>query len=359
MIINKMNKKHFGLILAGGQGTRFWPWSTEKVPKQFLDIIGEDPLITQTYNRLKQCIPAENIFVVADKKYLGLVRESIPEFKESNFIDEPSPKNTAPCLILSNIVLSQIDEDANVAVVPADHYIPDIDIFAAQIKDALNFADSKFIITSGIKPKMPHTGYGYIQFNENISSTPENTEFFDLMEFKEKPELKVAGEYLVEGNYYWNSGMFFYNLKHFKMFLKEYSSYYYNCYIELEKTFPGKIEFNNIYNAIKPESIDYALMEKVKEVKMFKARFRWNDVGAWSSVYELNPKDEQGNVADKKNNIFIDSENSMIFSTNEKPVAVIGLKNTAVINTENGILVANMDELQKVKEVIQELKCLK
>lgn len=354
-----MNKKHFGLILAGGQGTRFWPWSTEKVPKQFLDIIGEDSLITQTYNRLKQCILEKNIFVVADKKYLDLVREAIPGFEESNFIDEPSPKNTAPCLILSNIALSRIDEDAHVAVVPADHYIPDIDIFAAQINDALNFADSKFIITSGIKPNMPHTGYGYIKFNENVSSTPENTEFFDLIEFKEKPELKVAEEYLVEGNYYWNSGMFFYNLKHFKTFLKEYSPYYYDCCIELEKSFHSKIAFNNIYNAIKPESIDYALMEKVKEVKMFKARFRWNDVGAWSSVYELNPKDEQGNVADKKNNIFIDSENSMIFSTNEKPVAVIGLKNIAVINTENGILVANMDELQKVKTVIQELKCLK
>ena len=156
---------------------------------------------------------------MADKKYLELVREAIPGFKDSNFIDEPSPKNTAPCLILSNIALFQIDEDANVVVVPADHYIPDIGIFAAQINDALNFADSKFIITSGIKPNMPHTGYG--------------------------------------------------------------------CCIELEKTLHSKIEFNNIYNAIKPESIDYALMEKVKEVKMFKAGFRWNDVGAWPSVYEL------------------------------------------------------------------------
>ncbi len=350
-------KKHFGLILAGGQGTRFWPWSTEEKPKQFLNIIGKEPLITQTYNRLKKCIRPENIFIVADKKYLGLVKESIPEFKDSNFIDEPSPKNTAPCLILSNIALSQIDGDANIAVVPADHYIPDTDIFASQLKDALNFADSKFIITSGIKPNMPHTGYGYIKFNENVSSTPDNTEFFDLLEFKEKPKQKVAKKYLAEGNYYWNSGMFFYNLKHFKYFLQEYSPYYYECYIELDRAFHNKIEFNTIYNAIKPESIDYALMEKVKEVKMFKAEFQWSDVGAWSSVYELNPKDEQGNVATQKDNIFIDSKNSLIFSTVEKPVAAIGLKNIVVINTENGVLVADINELQKVKEVIQELKC--
>jgi mannose-1-phosphate guanylyltransferase len=351
-----MNKKHFGLILAGGQGTRFWPWSTEETPKQFLSIVGREPLITQTYNRLKKFMHAENIFVVADRKYLGLVKESIPGFKETNFIDEPSPKNTAPCLILSNIALSQINEDANVAVVPADHYIPDTDIFAVQLKEALNFADNKFIITSGIAPTMPHTGYGYIHFNENISTTPENTEFFDLMGFREKPALEVAEEYLGEGNYYWNSGMFFYKLKHFKAFLEQYSPYYYQQYVQLENAFHDKSKFTDIYNAIEKDSIDYALMEKVKEVKMFKAAFRWSDVGAWSSVYELNAKDAQGNVAEKKNNIFIDSENSMILSTDEKPVAVVGLENIAVINTENGILVADMHELQRVKKVIRELK---
>jgi mannose-1-phosphate guanylyltransferase len=301
-------------------------------------------------------MPAENIFVVADRKYLGLVKESIPGFKEANFIDEPSPKNTAPCLILSNIALSQIDEDANVAVVPADHFIPDTDIFASQLKDALNFADNKFIITSGIAPTMPHTGYGYIHFNENISTTPDNTEFFDLMGFREKPALEVAEGYLAEGNYCWNSGMFFYKLKYFKAFLEQYSPYYFEQYVKLENAFHDKSKFTGIYNAIKKESIDYALMEKVKEVKMFKAEFRWSDVGAWSSVYELNTKDAQGNVAEKKNNIFIDSENSMILSMDDKPVAVVGLENIAVINTENGILVADMNELQKVKKVIAVLK---
>lgn len=351
-----MDKKHFGLIMAGGQGTRFWPWSTEEIPKQFLSIIGKDPLVTQTYNRLKTCIPRENIFVVADKRYLGLVKECIPEFKDSNFIDEPSPKNTAPCLILSNIVLSRINGDANVAVVPADHYIPDTDKFAAQIKDALNFADNRFIVTSGIKPTEPHTGYGYIRFNENISATPDNTEFFDLVEFKEKPKLKTAKKYLEEGNYYWNSGMFFYNLKHFKSFFEEYSPYYYEQYLELENAIHDRVVLESIYNSIEPESIDYALMEKVKEAKVFRAAYRWSDVGAWSSVYELNAKDEQGNVAEKSNNIFIDSKGSLIFSTEGKPIAVIGLKDVAVINTENGILIADLKHLQKVKEVTQQLK---
>lgn len=351
-----MTNKHFGIILAGGQGSRFWPWSTEDKPKQFLSITGNDRLITETFKRFKKYLPEEHIFIVADKKYLGLIKESIPGFKESNFIAEPSPKNTAPCLILSNIALSQIEAGANVAVVPADHYIPDSDIFAAQLEDALKFADNKCIITSGIKPTAPHTGYGYIKFKEKTSIRPGKTEFFAVETFKEKPALKVAEQYLAEGNYYWNSGMFFYNLKNFKLFLEEYSHYYFNWYLELEKSFQNKKKFEDTYNAVEPESIDYALMEKMKEVKMFKAAFGWNDVGAWSSVYELNSKDKQGNVSLKKNNIFIDSENSLIFSTDQRPIAVVGLKNIAVINTENGILVADLDQLQKVKKVTQHLK---
>lgn len=351
-----MPKKHFGLILAGGQGARFWPWSTEDIPKQFLPIVGNEPLITQTFNRLRQTMPPENIFIVADKKYLGLVGDAIPGFKESNFIAEPSPKNTAPCLMLANIALAQIEADANVAVVPADHFIPDADIFAAQLEDALNFADNPYIITSGIKPAGPHTGYGYIKFMPGSSTRPGNTEFFAVETFKEKPSLEVAEQYLAEGNYYWNSGMFFYNLKFFKQLLERYSPYYYEQYLELERVFQDGKRFEDVYNAVEPESIDYALMEKVKEARMFKAAFQWSDVGAWSSVYELNPKDEQGNAALKKNNVFIDSGNSLIFSTEEKPIAVIGLRDIAVINTGNGILVADLNHLQKVKEVTRKLK---
>lgn len=343
--------------MAGGQGTRFWPWSTADKPKQFLNIVGVDPLITQTYNRLKTCIRPENIFVVADKRYLELVKECIPDFNDSNFIDEPSPKNTAPCLILSNIVLSQFNKNANVAVVPADHYIPDTDIFAAQLEDALTFANNRFIVTSGIRPTEPHTGYGYIKFNANISTTPDDTEFFDLVEFKEKPKLKTAKKYVQEGNYYWNSGMFFYNVKHFKSFFEQYSPYYYEQYLELENAIHDRPALESIYNSIEPESIDYALMEKVKEAKVFRAGYRWSDVGAWSSVYELNEKDELGNVAEKGNNIFIGSKGSLIFSTEgDKPIAVVGLKDVAVINTENGILISNLNQLQKVKEVTKKLK---
>ena len=342
--------------MAGGQGTRFWPWSTEKKPKQFLNIIGKDPLITQTFNRLKKFIKPENIYIVADRMYLGLITESIPGFDESNFLEEPCPRNTAPCLILSNIVLCRKDDNANVLVVPADHYIPDADVFAGQMSDALEFADNRYIITSGIEPDSPHTGYGYIKFMEKGSSISGSTEFFEVEGFKEKPEFKVAKNYLEEGNYCWNSGMFVYKLKHFKDFLEKYADYYFRKYVELEQQFDNKAEFEKVFSNIKPDSIDYALMEKAEEVLMFKAKFKWSDVGAWSSVYELNEKDKKNNVSSSESNILIDTENSLVFTTGGKPVAVVGLKDVAIISTENGVLVSALDELQKVKDVLRLIK---
>lgn len=341
--------------MAGGQGTRFWPYSTEKKPKQFLNIVGDEPLIKQTYDRLKEFIKPENIFIVADKKYLNLTLDSIPGFRKANFIEEPSPKNTAPCLILSNIVLSEINSEGIILVVPADHYIPDHDTFTREMTNALSMADEKYIITSGIKPYIAHTGYGYVKFSENNSSVSGNTRFFNVEEFKEKPGLKDAEVYINEGNYFWNSGMFIYKLKYFREFLEEYSPEYHDFYRELEKSYKDRDKFIEVFNKVRPESIDYALMEKVKEVKMFGAGFEWSDVGAWLSVYELNEKDKNNNV-NNRNNILIDSKNSLLFSTEDKPVAILGLNNVAVINTENGILVASMDELQKVKEVITKLR---
>lgn len=342
--------------MAGGQGTRFWPWSTEDFPKQFLSIAGEDPLITQTYNRLKSFLPAEDIFIVADIKYLGLIMDAIPGFKQSNFITEPMPRNTAPCLILSNIRLSRIDEDANVLVVPADHYIPDEATFGMQMKDALAYAENHCIITTGIQPTLPHTGYGYLNFDPENYEAHGSTDFFPLKEFKEKPGLEVAKQYVEAGNYYWNGGMFIYKLRHFKEFLGEYAPYYFIQYNELAKVYHHKLSLYEMFSEIKPESIDYALMEKMNEIRMFKAEFGWSDVGAWSEVYDLKEKNDDGNVCDSDYHVMIDSKNCMVFSTDDLPIATIGLENVAVINTENGILVGDMKKLQQVKQVIQKLK---
>jgi len=346
-----MNKNHFALIMAGGQGTRFWPWSTADKPKQFLAIVGNKPLVTQTYRRLKKFIPAKNIFIIADRKYLAAVRACIPKFPRRNFIAEPAPRNTAPALIQANIVLSRINPDANLLVVPADHYIADEKTFARQLKTALAHAENRCIITAGIKPSEPHTGYGYIHF----VSREATGDFFPVKQFKEKPDRKTASEYLKKGDFYWNSGMFVYKMSFFKEFVKKYAPYYGKQYDKLEKAFPDVRKFAAIYIETKPESIDYALMEKMKEVVMFQARFSWNDVGSWSSVYEMNEKTPEKNVCRGKV-IAIDTVRSLLFSDQSKPLAIIGLDQVAVIQTENGILVAPLGRLQQVKQVIEKLK---
>jgi mannose-1-phosphate guanylyltransferase len=350
-----MKKSHFALIMAGGQGTRFWPWSTAEKPKQFLSVVGTEPLLTQTYKRLKKFINKNNIFIIADTKYLKNVQECLPGFPIANYIAEPAPRNTAPALIQANIVLSRINPQANLLVVPADHFIPNRQIFARQMTAALDYAQNRCVITAGIKPTEPHTGYGYIQFIENKAQKKDLHNFFPIKQFKEKPDKKTALTYLKKGNYYWNSGMFIYKLAYFKDFLKKYSPYFHKQYELLEHAAGNNKRFAELYKAIKPESIDYALMEKIKETVMFKAEFSWNDVGSWSSVYEMNQKDKQKNVC-RGPIIAIDTKNSLLFSDQNKPLAVIGLDGVAVISTENGILVAPISQLQQVKQVIQILK---
>lgn len=350
-----MKSNHFALIMAGGQGTRFWPWSTAEKPKQFLAVVGTRPLITQTYARLRKFIPARNIFVSADKKYLPAVRECLPAFPRRNFIAEPAPRNTAPALIQANIFLSRIDPDANLLVVPADHFIADEKTFAGQLTAALHYAQNRCVITAGIKPSEPHTGYGYIQFSDAKVRQRGASVFFPISQFREKPDHKTALKYLKSGNFYWNSGMFIYKLAFFREFLKKYAAYYSVQYDKLDKAYANAKLFEKIYKAVKPESIDYALMEKLKEAVMFKAAFTWNDVGSWSSVYEMNAKDPRKNVC-RGRAMAIDTRNSLLFSSEKKPLAVIGLDGIAVIDTKDGILIAPMGKLQQVKQVIQLLK---
>ena len=349
-----MKSNHFALIMAGGQGTRFWPWSSAARPKQFLPVIGDTPLLTQTWHRLAHFIATDHIFVIADQKYLPAIRECLPEMKETNFLAEPAPRNTAPALILANIRLSRIDPDANLLVLPADHFVDREEEFARQLQAALDYAENRCLITAGIKPDSPHTGYGYIQFDAKRKERSGDADFHPVLCFKEKPTRAAAQSYLRRKNFFWNSGMFIYKLRFFKEFLQTYADYYFQQYLRLEKTFNQQARFAEIFRAIKPESIDYALMEKIKEVWMVPARFIWNDVGSWSSVYEMNAKDASGNVR-RGRPILIDTEKSLVFSTTDKPLAVIGLREVAVIHTADGILVADIKELQQVKKVIRRL----
>lgn len=350
-----MNENNYALIMAGGQGTRFWPWSTEEKPKQFLDVIGGRSLLAQTYHRLKKLILPGNIFVIASSRYRKAVRHCLPGFPARNFIAEPVPRNTTPALILANIRLSRISDDINLLVTPADHFIQDEGIFSGQLQNALKCAEDRCIVTAGIKPFFPHTGYGYIQFHRRRPHQIQNEKFFRVEGFREKPDWATANAYVKKGNCDWNSGMFVYKLRFFREFILTHSPYYGGQYLRMESCGKNEKRLAGVFAATRPESIDYSLMEKMCEVRMFEARFGWNDVGSWSSVYEINPKGPKGNVV-KGNAVLLNTENSLVFSTTDRPLAAIGLRDMAIIQTETGLLVSPLQETQRVKEVYSLLK---
>lgn len=348
--MTKHNTQHIALIMAGGQGTRFWPMSSEQKPKQFLAITSDKSLILETFDRLKEIVPSEHIYIVADGRYAPQIAEALPGFLPNNLIAEPSPRNTAPCLIYANIFLSRRYENANVMVVPADHHIPDTDIFSRQMKDALLYADNRCIITAGIKPAYAHTGYGYLEIDDNASDSLGLTRFHPVSAFHEKPALDLAENYVKSGRHYWNGGIFIYNLHHFRDFIRQYAAEYFQHMRSLELSWEKPQEVRTGFAQFKSEAIDRVLMEKMKEACMLKADFSWNDVGSWSSIYELAAKDDQGNAL-TGNGLTIKSRHSMICNETPVPVALVGVDGLSVIVTAQGILVTRTDRAQEVKEV--------
>jgi mannose-1-phosphate guanylyltransferase len=348
--MNTTKPNHIALIMAGGQGTRFWPMSSEDRPKQFLAITSAKSLILETFDRLAEIIPKESIYIVADGRYAPQIAAALPRFKPENLIAEPAPRNTAPCLIYANIFLSRRYENANVLVVPADHHIPDTEVFARQMKDALEYADNRCIITAGIKPGYAHTGYGYIEFDDAAGDSLGLTRFHPVSAFHEKPGLELAESYVQGGRHYWNGGVFIYNIHHFRDFIRQYAADYFQHMRNLESSWEKPEEVRTGFAQFKAEAIDRVLMEKLKEARMLKADFGWNDVGSWSSIYELAPKDDQGNTITGEG-LTVKSRRSMICNETPVPVALVGLDGICVIVTREGILVTRTDQAQDVKEV--------
>ncbi|MDY0296115.1 MAG: sugar phosphate nucleotidyltransferase [Acidobacteriota bacterium] len=348
-----MTDHNFALIMAGGQGTRFWPYSTPRRPKQFLSILGSEPLITRTFRRLERVVARERIFVVAEEGYRGAVMDALPMMDRDNYIAEPMPRNTAPCMILANIILARRDAEARLLVVPADHHIMDEPTFARQMRVALEFAERPVIITAGIVPDQPHTGYGYIRYAAARAERFDDTEFYRVEAFVEKPDATTAAGYLSRGGYCWNSGMFVYKLSHFRSLLERHAPEFARSYAALERA--SAEEMPRVFAAIPALSIDYALMEKGAEAWMMPAAFDWNDVGAWASVHELGDRDAQNNVAGA-GHVLLDSRDCLIFSTLDTPVGVIGLEGVGVVQTAEGLLVGKLDQMQRVREVLRRLE---
>lgn len=346
--------KVYAVIMAGGVGSRFWPSSKEKTPKQLLNIFGESTLLQDTVERLKGVVDYENIFIVTNKVLHSEILNQLPQLSPENIICEPFGRNTAACIGLAAVALKSRTSDAVMITLPADHLIRDVDSFHKTLNSAVRFAyKSKGLVTIGITPSRPETGYGYIQINEKET----DSNIHKVYTFAEKPNYSTAVRFLESGDFFWNSGMFIWRADSILEGMKAYMPELYEGLQKIEKdlnTPEYEKTVANVYGQIRNISIDYGLMEKSNNVYLTKGNFVWSDVGSWEEVYQLSEKDSEGNAI--KGNVFTDmTVDSLIFSPN-KFTAAIGVENLVIINTDDALLICRRDRSQDVRKVVDHLK---
>ena len=343
------------IIMAGGVGSRFWPVSTEEKPKQFLDMLGiGKTLFQQTIDRFKDICPKENILVVTSQKYNDIVKEQCPELPCANILAEPFMRNTAPCIAYACYKIKTKDPQATIVVTPADHLILETDIFQQAINNGIEFVKSKpAILTLGVRPLHPETGYGYIQM------TDKDENFTKVSAFKEKPDRATAEAYLEAGGFLWNAGIFLwkndtiisafekYNPKMAKTFSEGESVYY----TDREQDF-----INTIYTDCENISIDYCIMEKADNLYVSEARFQWSDLGTWSSLWEKADKNLQGNSSSTQKTSFYDSSNNIVYVDSQKKVVIQGLNDFIIVDANNVLLICSKKEEQRIKDFRNENK---
>jgi len=342
------------LIIAGGVGTRFWPLSRKKKPKQFLPIISERTMIEETINRLLPLFSPEKIYTIANYEQTQTIKKLLANLPEKNLLTEPQGKNTAPSLMLATAWIYLQNPEAVVVALPADHLIKDESLFLKKLKAASSIAaQGEFLITFGIPPSHPATGYGYIHYSEKNPGHSQGESFYQALEFKEKPEYEQAKAFLAEGNYLWNSGMFLWQARNFAKKLEDYAPSMFPYWERMLDALRNKkqAEMDSIFKEIPSISIDYALMEKAKKgVLVCPGDFGWSDVGSWSSLCDIWPKDKKGN-ASKGESIILDSQNCLSYSPHKLTV-LIGVEDIIVVDTNNALLICHKTQDQKVKDII-------
>ncbi|KIA84635.1 mannose-1-phosphate guanylyltransferase [Kaistella solincola] len=349
---------NYCVIMAGGVGSRFWPMSTQKYPKQFQDILGTGhTMIQQTYNRISKIVIPENIYVITSKEYIALTEQQLPELNPENIVGEPMMKNTAACNMYMAKKIADKNPNANIIVLPADHLILNETVFLQKIELALNLAATKnFLITLGIKPTRPETGYGYIQFEEN-----KDKEYFKVKTFTEKPDLEFARTFLESGDFLWNAGIFIWNvqsiLSAFEEYLSEMSQHFQSCDYNTKEE-EGCIDA--IYPKVAKISIDNGILEKAKNVYVIPADIGWSDLGTWTSVYENAVKDAEKNASKSRHLLTYNAKGNIINLKNKnKAVIIDGLKDYIIVDTDKALLICPRANDQLIKEYVQDLKTLK
>jgi mannose-1-phosphate guanylyltransferase len=344
-------------IMAGGIGSRFWPVSRTDKPKQFLDILGTGKTLIQwTFERFAKFLPAENIFVVTSEEYADLVAEQLEHLPKENILTEPSRKNTAPCIAYISYKLAQKNKDACLFCAPADHIILDTDTFTQVANSAFDFAKNiKSIVTIGIKPNHPNTGYGYIQYEP--LTVAENVH--KVKTFTEKPNLELAKTFLESGDFLWNGGMFIWSVKNIITAFEKYLPEIHELFVsdmEQFNTAAEKATIQKIYPQCTSISIDNGIMEKADNVYVIPAEFGWSDLGTWNSAYDNLEKDYYGNAVTGNNVIVIDAKNCMINAPKNKLHVLQGLEDFIIVDTEDALLICKKDKEQDIKEYVAEVK---
>lgn len=353
-----MYNPNFCIIMAGGVGSRFWPVSRSNMPKQFIDILGTgQSLIQQTYNRFVKILPPENIYVVTNDEYIEIVISQLPDIPVENILGEPMRRNTAPCILYANMKIGQRDPNANIVVTPADHLIINEDEFLSNIKEGLNFITlNNSLLTFGITPDRPATGYGYIQLNENKN----NDRFVPVKTFTEKPHLELAKFFLKSGDFLWNSGIFLWRHKIIDEAFAEHLPEMYNLFMESKDaigTYEEKTVINRVYSDAKSISIDFGVMEKAKNVFVLQTNFGWSDLGTWNSLYTLQDKDEENNVTIGKNMILDQSTGNYIYSNaRDKVILLRDLEDYIVVDTDDALLVCKRENEQEITDMLHQAK---
>ena len=357
---------NYAVIMAGGIGQRFWPKGTSKHPKHFLKIVNDhETMIQATYKRLTNIFHDERIFVVTNKSYKAEVHRQLPRIPEDNIICEPFGRNTAPCIGLACLFIGQFNKKANVLVIPSDHIIQNVSEYQRVIKSGLNFVTGNGgIVTLGISPTHPETGYGYIQYNLDkmipvqLNENGESSEkVFKVKTFAEKPNLELAKAFIESGDFLWNSGMFIFRVDTMLAEIQNLLPELYQSLVNLDahilsNDFQKYLEFE--YSRIKGISIDYGVMEKSQNVFTIRSNFGWSDLGSWDEIYNLKDKDANGNVKFGRT-VTINTKNCLIL--NDKIiVATVGVEDLLIVNTEDGLLICKRGDSQNVKEVTDYLK---
>ncbi|AGF54185.1 mannose-1-phosphate guanylyltransferase [Clostridium saccharoperbutylacetonicum] len=350
--------KNTAIIMAGGKGERFWPRSRKNMPKQFLSLTEDGKTLIQlTVERLKSLVDIEDTFIVTNKDYKELVLSQIPNIPEENILLEPVARNTAPCVGLAAMHVKKKYGDATMIVLPSDHLIKYNEFYIDTLKVAIDVAEEENnLITIGIMPSYPETGYGYINFERNFDNSRGNN-VYKVNSFVEKPDLNTAKEYLASGRYLWNSGMFVWKASSILLNIRELLPDMYNGLERIYETIDesnSEIVLKEAFENMKSESIDYGIMERANDIYTIPGSFGWDDVGSWLALERINKTNDDGNVV-KGNVITIDTKKSII-QAQDKLIATVGIKDVIIIDTEDVLLIANKEDTQNIKKIIENLK---